>query len=82
MCRYNVAIDDAIMDTIRPTIENGMDEDAWVQLQVNILFSRLAEERLNLSFDENYMESLISKSAPAWKGISNADQWVHELRGE
>lgn len=82
MCIYNVIIDDAIMDTIRPTIDYGMDEDTWVQLQVNMLFSRLAEERRNMSFDENYMESLISKSAPTWKGISNADQWVHELRGE
>ena len=82
MCRYNVSIDDAIMDTIRPTIDYGMEEEAWVQLQVNMLFSRLAEERMNLSFDENYLESLISKSAPAWKGVRNADQWVHELRGE
>lgn len=34
------------------------------------------------SFDEAYMQRLISLSAPSWKGITDADAWVHELRGE
>lgn len=34
------------------------------------------------SFDEAYMQRLISLSAPSWKGITDADTWVHELRGE
>lgn len=44
MCRYNIAIDDAVMEVVRPSITNGMDEDAWVQLQVEALFSRMAAE--------------------------------------
>lgn len=32
------------------------------------------------SFDEAYMQRLISLSAPSWKGITDADAWVHELR--
>lgn len=33
-------------------------------------------------FDETYMQRLISLSAPSWKGVEDADAWVHELRGE
>lgn len=32
--------------------------------------------------DEAYMQRLISLSAPSWKGVKDADAWVHELRGE
>ena len=45
MCRYNISIDDALMEEIRPSITQGMDEEAWVQLQVEILFSQLAASR-------------------------------------
>jgi uncharacterized phage-associated protein len=38
------------------------------------------EER-GTAFDEAYMQRLIQLSAPAWKGVSDADAWVHELRG-
>ena len=43
MCKYNIAIDDAVMEEVRPSITNGMDEDAWVQMQVEMLFKKLAE---------------------------------------
>lgn len=33
-------------------------------------------------FDDSYMQRLITLSAPSWKGIADADVWVHELRGE
>ena len=33
-------------------------------------------------FDDDYMHRLISLSAPSWKGVADADAWVHELRGE
>ena len=33
-------------------------------------------------FDEQYMQHLINLSAPSWKGVTDADAWVHELRGE
>ena len=44
MCRFNIAIDDAVMEDVRPSITSGMDEDAWVQLQVETFFSRMAAE--------------------------------------
>ena len=44
MCKYNIAIDDAVMEEVRPSITKGIDEDAWVQLQVEALFSRMAAE--------------------------------------
>jgi len=43
MCRYNIAIDDTIMEEVRPTITHGMDEDVWVELQVQALFEQIAE---------------------------------------
>ena len=43
MCRYSISIDDAVMEKVRLSIANGMDEDAWVQQQVEMLFSRIAE---------------------------------------
>jgi hypothetical protein len=42
MCKFNIAIDDAVMEEIRPSINEGMDEGAWVQLQVEMYFSRMA----------------------------------------
>ena len=44
MCNFNVAIDEAVMEKVRPTITKGMDESAWVQMQVDMLFDRLAGE--------------------------------------
>ena len=44
MCTYNVRIDDAVMDEVRPSITKGLDESVWVQLQVDALFSQLAAE--------------------------------------
>ena len=43
MCNFNVAIDDAIMEVVRPTITEGMEESAWVQMQVQTLFAKMAE---------------------------------------
>ena len=37
MCKYNIAIDDAVMEEVRPAIAEGMDEDVWVQLQVEMV---------------------------------------------
>lgn len=82
MCKYNISIDDALMEQMRPAIAEGMSEDAWVQLQVEMLFSQMAASRREASFDADYMENLIKLSAPAWKGVQDADQWIHELRGE
>lgn len=70
------------MEIVRPSISSGMDEKAWVQLQVELLFAQMAALHQKASFDDNYMSSLIHLSAPAWKGVKDADQWVHELRGE
>lgn len=42
MCRYNIAIDDALMEQVRPAIGVGVEEAAWVQLQVESLFRKLA----------------------------------------
>lgn len=43
MCNFIVAIDDAIMEVVRPTITEGMEESAWVQMQVQTLFAKMAE---------------------------------------
>ena len=32
------------------------------------------------TFDEEYMRRLIKLSAPSWKGVGDADVWVHDLR--
>lgn len=82
MCRYNIAIDDTVMEEMRPAIADGMDENTWVQLQVEMLFSQMVADRRKSSFDDDYMANLISLSAPAWKDVKDADQWLHELRGE
>lgn len=82
MCKFSISIDDAVMEEVRPSIIDGMDEKAWVQLQVEMLFAQMAASRREATFDDDYMSNLIHLSAPAWKGINDADQWVHELRGE
>lgn len=82
MCRYTIAVDDVIMEEMRPTIADGMDENQWVQLQVDMLFSKMRAERRKSSFDDNYMAELIKLSSPAWKDVRDADVWIHEMRGE
>ena len=82
MCTYNISIDDAVMEKVRPSITKGMSEATWVQLQVEMLFSQLAMPRSAARFDDNYMSNLIRQSASAWKDVDNADKWIHELRGE
>ena len=47
MCNFNVAIDDAVMKDVRPTITEGMEEGAWVQLQVQTLFAKMAADARN-----------------------------------
>lgn len=47
MCRYNIAIDDTLMEEVRPTITEGMEESAWVQMQVQNLFAKMAENARN-----------------------------------
>ena len=47
MCRYNIAIDDALMEEVRPVITDGMEEGAWVQMQVEALFAQMAENVRN-----------------------------------
>lgn len=34
------------------------------------------------TFDDVYMQQLIKLSAPSWKGVTDADAWIHTLRGE
>ena len=82
MCRFNISIDDAVMEEVRPSITSGMDEDVWVQLQVEMLFSQMAAARRNGTFDDDYLTNLINLSAPSWKGVKDADDWIHELRGQ
>jgi hypothetical protein len=47
MCKYSIAIDDAVMEEVRPTIAEGMEENAWVQMQVQTLFAKMAENARN-----------------------------------
>ncbi len=47
MCIFNIAIDDAVMKDVRPIITEGMEEEAWVQLQVQALFAKMAEDARN-----------------------------------
>ena len=49
MCRYNISIDDAVMEAVRPSIAKGMNEAAWVQHQVELLFTKLAQKNSPVS---------------------------------
>ena len=58
MCRYSIAIDDAVMEEVRPTIDNGIDEALWVQLQVEALFRRLAAKAVSKRKRESLSQRL------------------------
>ena len=81
MCTYNISINDRLMNQVRPSIGNDRDVALWMQQQVESLLMQMVDSSKNQVFDEEYMSNLISLSAPAWKGVQNADEWVHELRG-
>ena len=81
MCIYNISVDDALMEKVRPAIGEGVEESKWMQQQVEMLLIQVAASQKKPAFDEDYMSNLIELSAPAWKGIKDADSWVRELRG-
>lgn len=35
----------------------------------------------DMEYSESYLDDLLKKSAPAWQGIANADEWLEEIRG-
>jgi len=47
MCKFSIAIDDALMEEVRPTIAEGIEESVWVQMQVQALFAKMAENARN-----------------------------------
>ena len=81
MCTYQISINDSLMEKVRPAIADGVEEAAWIQQQVEMLLIQLAASQNKPAFDEEYMSNLIELSAPAWKGIKDADSWVREIRG-
>lgn len=44
MCKYNIAIDDAVMEEVRASITIDMDEAKWVQHQVELYFAKMAAD--------------------------------------
>lgn len=81
MCVYNISVDDALMEKVRPAIGKDMEESKWMQQQVEMLLVQVAASQEKPIFDEDYLSNLIELSAPAWKGVKDADSWVRELRG-
>ena len=81
MCTYNISIDDALMEKVRNTIGDGIDETIWIQKQVELLLIQMTASQKHHVFDEEYMSNLINLSAPAWKDVKDADSWIRELRG-
>lgn len=82
MCTYNISIDDALMERVRPSITKGVEESQWMQQQIELWLMQFVESTKHTFFDESYMSNLIKMSAPAWEEVKDADKWVHELRGE
>lgn len=35
----------------------------------------------DMEFSESYLDGLMKKAAPAWEEITNADEWLEEIRG-
>ena len=58
MCRYSIAIDDTVMEEVRPIIDSGVDEALWVQLQVEALFRRLAAKAVSKRNRESLSQRL------------------------
>ena len=82
MCTYNISIDDALMEQVRPSIAKDMEESLWMQRQIELWLTQFVASTKKVAFDDAYMSNLIKMSAPAWQGVEDADKWVHELRGE
>lgn len=82
MCTYNISISDALMEQVRPSIGNDEEVGKWVQQQVELLLVQFVASKNQAAFDDDYMSNLINLSAPSWHGVTNADVWVHDLRGE
>jgi len=44
MCRYNISIDDAVMEKVRPRFRNEQAIQKWLEQQVQIIVSQFARE--------------------------------------
>ncbi|MBQ3804931.1 MAG: hypothetical protein II844_03870 [Prevotella sp.] len=45
MCTYNISIDNAVMEKVRPAIASGVSEQEWLQHQVNIMIQQILESQ-------------------------------------
>lgn len=82
MCTYNISISDALIEQARPSIGDDAEMKKWMQQQMELLLVQFVASKRNQTFDDAYMSNLINLSAPSWRGVQDADAWVHELRGE
>lgn len=82
MCTYKISISDALMEQVKPSIGDDAAVGRWMQQQMELLLIQFVTSKKKAVFDDAYMSNLINLSAPSWRGIQDADAWVHELRGE
>ena len=45
MCRYNISIDDKLMERVRPSIGEGIDEEQWLQQQLTLLLLQMTSAK-------------------------------------
>ena len=45
MCTYNISIDNAVMEKVRPAIASCVSEQEWLQHQVNIMIQQILESQ-------------------------------------
>ena len=41
MCTYNISIDDALMEKVRPTFPNSAALESWMQSQIEVLLLQI-----------------------------------------
>lgn len=75
MCTYNISIDDALMDRVRPAFADNAAVSHWMQTQIEVLLTQMAAA---MSEKTQPKQSLSARL----RGIGHAPQgfdYKHEL---
>lgn len=81
MCTYNISVDDAVLEKVRPALPNNEAVEAWMQSQMDILLSQLAESLTHKPKAQDDMASHARRIANIRKSFNQKQEKTnHEKR--
>lgn len=81
MCTYSISVEDDVLEKIRPVLPNNEAVEAWMQSQMDILLSQLAESLTHKPKAQDDMASHARRIANIRKSFNQKQEKTdHEKR--